>query len=254
MLIAYNNDIEFRSRWYHIQTEDNGIKDGHVTTTVFHSGQILDSKSVSYKDSIAGVQDQEKINSIIKDIMIKQHQLFYTKLYDGHYEAQMQEIVSHTSAQASGRPASQQLNPVPAAASGLSPRSEGVRRDSATLDNSGFGASGKKPDILRASQQMTGVTKGLGIKSLATLSKAPAQIQQVPVNANQPVISNMQSSISLNRVSAGERIPVMNTPVPISRAVLREESTRKNRAWKGFNWPVDDLAIDSLVVSLLENA
>ena len=54
MLIAYNNDIEFRSRWYHIQTEDNGIKDGHVTTTVFFSGQILDSKTTSYLDAING--------------------------------------------------------------------------------------------------------------------------------------------------------------------------------------------------------
>ena len=88
MLIAYNNDIEFRSRWYHIQTEDNGIKDGHVTTTVFFSGQILDSKTTSYLDAINGITDVEEQNRIIKNVMTTQHKLFYAKLYEGQSRAQ----------------------------------------------------------------------------------------------------------------------------------------------------------------------
>ena len=65
---------------YHIQTEDNGIKDGHITTTVFHSGRTLDSKTISYKEAIEGITDPEEQNKIIKSMMIEQHKKFYAKL------------------------------------------------------------------------------------------------------------------------------------------------------------------------------
>lgn len=97
MLIAFNNDIEFRSRWYHIQTEDNGIKDGHITTTVFFSGQILESKSISYTDNIKDIAAVDDQNAIIKDLMVTQHRAFYQKLYEGSYEEQVNNIVNRTS-------------------------------------------------------------------------------------------------------------------------------------------------------------
>lgn len=107
MLIAFNNDLEFRSRWYHIQTEDNGIKDGHITTTVFYSGQILDSKSASYLDAIASTPDPEQQNRIIKAAMSQQHKRFCTKLLEGSYE----NIVNNLSVNKSGHA----FQPVPVA-------------------------------------------------------------------------------------------------------------------------------------------
>ena len=107
MLIAFNNDLEFRSRWYHIQTEDNGIKDGHITTTVFYSGQILDSKSASYLDAIASTPDPEQQNRIIKAAMSQQHKRFCTKLLEGTYE----NIVNNLSVNKSGH----NFQPVPVA-------------------------------------------------------------------------------------------------------------------------------------------
>lgn len=107
MLIAFNNDLEFRSRWYHIQTEDNGIKDGHITTTVFYSGQILDSKSASYLDAIASTTDPEQQNRIIKAAMSQQHKRFCTKLLEGTYE----NLVNNLSVNKSGHA----FQPVPVA-------------------------------------------------------------------------------------------------------------------------------------------
>ncbi|MFA5623632.1 MAG: hypothetical protein WC966_01055 [Bradymonadales bacterium] len=97
MLIAFNNDIEFRSRWYHIQTEDNGVKDGHITTTVFFSGQILESKSISYLGNIKDVAAVDDQNAIIKELMVTQHRQFYQKLYEGSYEEQVNNIVNRNS-------------------------------------------------------------------------------------------------------------------------------------------------------------
>ena len=73
MLNAYNNDIEYNKRWYHIQTEDNGLTNGHITTTVFHSGQTLDSKTISYLDFVKGISDENEINNIVKEKMTEQH-------------------------------------------------------------------------------------------------------------------------------------------------------------------------------------
>lgn len=61
MLNAFNNDIEYKNRMFHIQTEDNGIKNAHITTNVFYSGQSLDVKVTSYKDTIANAKNDEEI-------------------------------------------------------------------------------------------------------------------------------------------------------------------------------------------------
>lgn len=246
MLIAYNNDIEFRSKWYHIQTEDNGLKDGHVTTTVFHSGQILDSKSVSYMDAIAGVEDPEAINQIVKDIMVKQHQSFYAKLFEGSYEALVQKR-THVPSQVS--PASSQLPSRPMVAP--SANFPNTNR----MENGGLSSPTKnagKPDILRASQQVSGVQKGMGIKSLASLSMKPQQSANAPDSQYAQAYHGAVMATNLN-VPSIERHPNQDIPVEISKAVEDERFVRASRSWLGFRWPNDDLAIDVLMRTLIES-
>ncbi len=97
MLNAYNNDIEYKSKWYHIQTEDNGLKNGHITTTVFHSGQTLDCKSTSYQDAVSGLTDEAEINKVVKERMVEQHQFFYKKLFEGDYDAKVAAMYAKSS-------------------------------------------------------------------------------------------------------------------------------------------------------------
>lgn len=231
MQIAYNNDIEYNSRWYHIQTEDNGLKDGHITTTVFHSGQILDSKSVSYKENIAGVSDPNAQNDIIKNMMIQQHQLYGTKLCAGHYESMVEKLSRPRTM--SQNNASSQIPPKPISSIPAPPS------PTSRLEATGLGTGGKpgKPDILRASQQAASVQMaGHGIKSFSSLSSKPLTQPQG------------MTGESVNRVA------YQTVAVGVSRAVETERRNRLGKAWRGFKWSDEDLAVDTLVVTLLENA
>ncbi len=246
MLIAYNNDIEYKERWYHIQTEDNGIKDGHITTTVFHSGQILDPKTTSYREAIAGASGEDQINAIIKDMMIKQHQMFYGRLQEGMYDAQMQNFgQSHTSAISASQSGAQPVPVSTTAKAVVIAPSMTVGNASARLESNTLSGSNKKPDILRASQQVSNISKA-GIHSINTLNQKPDVEQSAasPKFAPQPVMAKPSVTITAPRI-------VTSISVPRSKAVENERMNAKNHAWKGISWPDDDLAIDMLVVSML---
>jgi len=181
MLNAYNNDIEYKGRMYHIQTEDNGVKIGSVTTTVFHSGQTLDCKSASYREAISNVTDPEEINKIVKQHMMDLFSVFYKRLFDGYYDEKVAamyakgDVSSKTSASVP-RSSAPAVSPVSASA---------------------------KPDILRASQQSPGlsslnlkknlskpaviVSAGSAVPHSSTLSK--------PIERSKAVISEKQKAV-----------------------------------------------------------
>ncbi len=228
MLIAYNNDIEYKSRWFHVQTEDNGIKDGHITTTVFLSGQTLDSKSTSYLESIEGITDEEQINAIIKALMVKQHQVFATHLCEGYYDAQIEKRTQTTTP----NPGKSQI---------------GLLTTKRPPSDSSLG-SAQKPDILRASQQLSGISKlsklGLSTKSSSDsgspLRRIPSQIRlSPPVSLSSPATHSPSVSTDVNFAR--------------SKGVENECKLAKTKVWRGVTWGPEDLAIDSIVATLMEN-
>jgi len=93
MLIGFNNDIEFNGMMFHIQTEDHGIKDGHITTILFYSGQILDSKKIGYHEDIEGITEEEEKKKVIKKRMVTLHREFYKKLFDGTYNEAVEHLL-----------------------------------------------------------------------------------------------------------------------------------------------------------------
>ena len=274
MLIAYNNDIEFRNRWYHIQTEDNGLKDGHITTTVFYSGQILDSKSISYLDAIAGITDPDKQNQIIKDMMIKQHQMFYGKLNAGTYE---DIVMGAAKRPATGVSSISRAIDKPGIPSSVSNAASAHAAEKPAIapgtvngglpgpshsDSPSSNASPRinKPDILRASSQQTpSVSKNLDLKSLSgkpsnsTASnrdaKPSASINYAPINYA-PKINMPQAG---SGVAQSSRQPSLKSPIPCSKAVERYRQMGYTRAWRGVYWEDMDLSIDALVAVLLED-
>ena len=243
MLIAYNNDIEYKNRWYHIQTEDNGIKDGHITTTVFFSGQILDSKSTSYREAISGFADEEQINAIIKDMMIKQHQMFYTRLFDGQYDTQMNLNHPHHSQQ------QQTLKPT------ITPSAVVSSPDAAAIS---AGIS-KIPDILKASQQSASVSKPVGLRSLSNLSpktELPPKTDLSQKSPNSQLAPAPYPTQTAQAKSVAGSVPRNTNVINVlrSNAVEKARMNAPKRAWKGINWSEIDLSIDVLVASILDNA
>lgn len=86
MLIGYNNDVQYRGKTFHIQTEDRGNNDDSIETQLFSGGQILDTKITSYREMVEGLDEEER-NKRVKALMQASHKSLYKKLLAGEYNA-----------------------------------------------------------------------------------------------------------------------------------------------------------------------
>jgi uncharacterized coiled-coil protein SlyX len=85
MLIGFNNDIEYRGKTFHIQTEDHGEGDPRIETQLFHSGAILDTVITSYQETL-DEYDGEAAEERIRAQMKASHRSLYKKLMAGEYD------------------------------------------------------------------------------------------------------------------------------------------------------------------------
>jgi len=85
MLIGYNNDVQYRNKTFHIQTEDRGMGVKQIETQIFHSGAILDTRIVSYEELIAGKKG-DGVKSTIRTLMQTTHKELFKNLMQGHYD------------------------------------------------------------------------------------------------------------------------------------------------------------------------
>lgn len=82
MILGINQNIPFKGKTYHIQTEDGGLKNPSVTTVLFIGGTTLASKKTSYADIVKS----EQLEAVIKDIMKEQHKSMLLDLKNGRIE------------------------------------------------------------------------------------------------------------------------------------------------------------------------
>ncbi len=86
MEIGFNDDVPHRGMTFHIQTEDHGNGDERVSTQLFHSGRILDSKTVSYGHLLVGIDDEEERRAKVRKVMVAAHRNYYRRLLSGDYD------------------------------------------------------------------------------------------------------------------------------------------------------------------------
>ncbi|HEY4716655.1 MAG TPA: hypothetical protein VII00_06080 [bacterium] len=81
MLVGYNQNINYKGMVFHVQTEDNGVKNPFIITHVFVGGNIVASRKTGY-DDIVKVESLEKI---LRDLMEEQHKAIIQKIMNGEY-------------------------------------------------------------------------------------------------------------------------------------------------------------------------
>lgn len=86
MLIGYNNDVQYRGKTFHIQTEDRGMTHKCIETQIFHGGAILDTRIVPYDDLVDEESDEFALKRKIKTRMQQAHRELYRNLADGSYD------------------------------------------------------------------------------------------------------------------------------------------------------------------------
>ena len=81
-VVGYNHNVRHRGKLFHIQTEDSGIKNPHVTTHVFMGGNVIATKNVSYAD----ILDAENLPDAVRRLMEMQHREVLRNLINGVYD------------------------------------------------------------------------------------------------------------------------------------------------------------------------
>lgn len=96
MLVGYNNNVTYKGKVYHVQTEDSGLNNPIIVTLLYIKGTILASKKTSYSHLI-GIKD---IKKSVRELMKEQHKAILKELIAGKYtgdeaeEEKKEEMVS----------------------------------------------------------------------------------------------------------------------------------------------------------------
>ena len=81
MLVGYNTNVPYKGKLYHVQTEDNGIKNPVIITLLYFKGTILASKKINYTHLAGSPDYKEKIRELMKE----QHKTVIKELIKGKY-------------------------------------------------------------------------------------------------------------------------------------------------------------------------
>jgi RecA/RadA recombinase len=83
-LLGYNNNVRHKGKVFHIQTEDSGVKYGHIITHLFmDGGRILKSVKTGYAEYLGN----ERMAEIVREMMKQQHKAMFIALRDGKFDA-----------------------------------------------------------------------------------------------------------------------------------------------------------------------
>lgn len=81
MNLGFNQNINYGGEIYHVQTEDGGTRNPVITTLLFKGGVIIASKRTEYADIIKS----DKLDTVVKEIMLQQHAEMRDKLLSGGF-------------------------------------------------------------------------------------------------------------------------------------------------------------------------
>ena len=81
--VGFNNNLKYKGKHYHIQTEDSGLSKPHVITHLFaDGGRIVKSHKRSYADAV----EREDISAYVRALMKGQHMEMMSALRDGLFD------------------------------------------------------------------------------------------------------------------------------------------------------------------------
>src|SRR5579859_5424384 len=95
-LLGYNNNVRHKGKVFHVQTEDSGVKYGHIITHLFmDGGRILKSVKTSYSEYV----DNDRMGEVVREMMKQQHKAMFIALRDGKFDAMIDGAEASASTQ-----------------------------------------------------------------------------------------------------------------------------------------------------------
>ncbi len=87
MQFGHNQNIKYKGRVYHIQTEDGGHSNPVVTTQLFRGGRLIATRRTNYLD----IMSSEELESCVQDIVREQHKSIMKELVSGALDDQLEQ-------------------------------------------------------------------------------------------------------------------------------------------------------------------
>ena len=94
MVVGFNHNFKYKGAIYHVQTEDNGVKNPQIVTLLYSGGQILSSQKTSYADLCHATDLAEQVAELMK----KQHQDMLRRLKNGEFDQTIAQTTKGASA------------------------------------------------------------------------------------------------------------------------------------------------------------
>lgn len=105
-MVGYNNNVRYKGRTFHIQTEDSGARYARIVTHLFvDGGRIVKSTKTQYGDAL----EQDDLAETVRRIMKEQHKAMFLALRAGAYDKAIDRIVGGDQASDTPPPPSVEL-------------------------------------------------------------------------------------------------------------------------------------------------
>jgi len=86
--MGYNNNVPFRGKTYHVQTEDSGTRRSHVVTHLFaDGGRVISTMKTSYAHYVENDRAADNnLSERVRALMVEQHKRMMLALRDGELD------------------------------------------------------------------------------------------------------------------------------------------------------------------------
>lgn len=221
MQMGFNNDVDYLGMTLHIQTEDHGMAARKITSQVFFSGAILESRTLSYAASVEAIEALEEQQELIRKQMRTMHKAFYKRIQEGAYDS---KLVVHATREA-------EVTGQFAAVSG------GQADEAAAAEFEAVRRTSRSPS--------------LGVRALTSNDLEPSSSGNQPAFDPPDLFDGLTTDESAH---AGHALASLLTDQPVAVGgvgVERQEPVRLGtiRAYRGITDPEDEI---SLTVALLK--
>ena len=224
MQMGFNNDVDYLGMTLHIQTEDHGMAARKITSQLFFSGAILESRTLSYAASIEALEVLEEQQELIRKQMRTMHKAFYKRIQEGAYDS---KLVVHATREA-----------------------EVTGQFAAVSGGQADEAAATEFEALEAVRR-TSRSPSLGVRALTSNDLEPSSSGNQPAFDPPDLFAGLTTDESAH---VGHALASLLTDQPVAIGgvgVERQEPVRLGtiRAYRGITDPEDEI---SLTVALLK--
>lgn len=224
MQMGFNNDVDYLGMTLHIQTEDHGMAARKITSQLFFSGAILESRTLSYAASIEALEVLEEQQELIRKQMRTMHKAFYKRIQEGAYDS---KLVVHATREA-----------------------EVTGQFAAVSGGQADEAAATEFEALEAVRR-TSRSPSLGVRALTSNDLEPSSSGNQPAFDPPDLFDGLTTDESAH---VGHALASLLTDQPVAIGgvgVERQEPVRLGtiRAYRGITDPEDEI---SLTVALLK--